>query len=525
MKLRGWMVAVTGGGLAIAAGAALGAVTLFDEREVPASPSVYVPADYASVREGAGHRAHVGREDVECADCHDLEQGFESVREGACTGCHEASLTAIHAGIEGAPECTSCHEFRPEGVVANDCARCHREGGEGTALAMHVEVECVRCHAPHDELRAGGCTDCHSDLRVEHAAVTNDADCARCHSGHERAETAIDRCAGCHDGPEEHVNVDRALFTGHDRCVQCHTVHPASDAAGGTAPCASCHADRMPSALVASHGSRCTDCHSQHDARAPAEATCARCHSTVSSDHPATPSGTCTSCHVAHPPAAMSAQATLGCSQGCHGEASSETAFHADNVRCVQCHTPHDFGVQAATLCSRCHAEEQREVAPAAGHAQCTGCHTNAHRPAANASACASCHTTEHATAPEGHRNCASCHRPHDGALVVEGCRSCHAAEAESEHGSSPEAPCASCHRPHGPSGVASPPRCASCHAVSTLPNLHAVPDHRRCNDCHRTHETEPSSDRAACTGSCHEGLEQHEPTSRSCAACHPFGR
>lgn len=517
-KLRWWIAGAIA--LALAAGAAFAAVELLGAREVPTAPSVYVPEAFESVRVSEGHQAHLALGSVRCENCHDMSD-FGSTREGLCSECHAEARTTIHARGDTMFECTSCHEFRPEGVVPNDCVRCHGRVEDAPAVAMHSETRCVGCHEPHGELGARDCLECHAELRFEHGRLDGDSDCTSCHQGHELAETALDRCIACHAEGPHRVNATAALGRGHDRCTSCHAIHPDADQRG-TARCTTCHANRQGSVLVAAHDGRCSNCHAAHAPEIPADRSCARCHEEVHSDHPAIASQTCSSCHLAHPSVSLAGQLVLGCSQGCHAEAPTETAFHAGQVRCVQCHAPHDFTISAARLCDRCHSTESREVT--AGHTECTGCHEDAHRPAPRANACASCHATEHATAPQGHRECASCHEAHDGELVAGAtCASCHATQARSEHGSA-RTPCASCHRPHGPNGVSTPPRCASCHTAS-LPGLHSLPDHRQCTDCHDAHEIEVSSDRAACTTACHQRMRDHEPEARDCAACHPFGR
>jgi hypothetical protein len=52
---------------------------------------------------------------------------------------------------------------------------------------------------------------------------------------------------------------------------------------------------------------------------------------------------------------------------------------------------------------------------------------------------------------------------------------------------------------------------------------LHRVKGHDQCATCHRSHELAPRDDRATCA-TCHDKLQNHEPTATRCATCHPFG-
>jgi hypothetical protein len=132
---------------------------------------------------------------------------------------------------------------------------------------------------------------------------------------------------------------------------------------------------------------------------------------------------------------------------------------------------------------------------------------------------------------PEGHRECARCHRDHDGVLLPAArCESCHADRRTGHGAAAPRGRlgegCATCHRAHGPSGVAAPPTCQSCHAAGTLPGQHRIPAHRACGRCHSAHEAEPRADRATCTASdCHRDRRDHEPTAERCNGCHVFTR
>jgi hypothetical protein len=159
-------------------------------------------------------------------------------------------------------------------------------------------------------------------------------------------------------------------------------------------------------------------------------------------------------------------------------------------------------------------------------HENCANCHgSSIHQPKPSAP-CASCHARERATAPPGHQACTSCHDAHGASVPpIAPCASCHKKESTSKHGTL-SGGCAACHRPHGdshePARTLATPPCVSCHAVKSLPGLHAVTQHTACNKCHDAHGP-PRDDRATCTGPCHTDRRQHEKGASACSGCHVF--
>lgn len=511
-----------------------------------------------------------------CAACHEKQAHFEHARDQA----------QARFGAGARTDCTTCHVFRVEDAgaaeeepvpirmadggfhvpspavpAAGDCMRCHGAvQGDTPAVQVHGTSECVKCHRPHEDSRQsiGPCTECHGEISTNHATKGKDAGqaCATCHAHqHAPAADALTSCTSCHEKNEPKVPATALFEGGHTQCVGCHRPHDFTKATA--APCRSCHAEVhvMGGGRVAAHD-RCENCHTPHDVRAVGDAACSKCHSSVHPDHPKVTGRTCTSCHDPHPQGAHAAPRARACSS-CHQLATSNVGFHG-GVACEKCHAPHDFGRTLADhrACAGCHQKPVALTATLAGHAKCEGCHRGLpHRPerleascstchAAMATAarrghqqcrschephggglvaeCKSCHTVEHRTAPSGHQECAKCHDAHTGSAATAPCGKCHQKEQATPHGRAAGG-CTSCHRPHGPSGVASPPACASCHAAAELPGLHAREQHRDCGDCHKGHGEKPAPVRAMCT-TCHQDRKNHFPDAPSCGSCHLFG-
>jgi hypothetical protein len=381
-----------------------------------------------------------------------------------------------------------------------------------------------------------------------------------CHAVHDTELAADQRCRACHGAGATLTSAGStpaiartATFAGHDKCVTCHKPHTFTrDTA---AACTDCHSDLpvLASTRVRKHA-QCASCHDPHDASpTAAERRCAKCHKTISPDHPplvdvvgarttqvarAVPSKgnhPCVGCHPIHEPAVVTATLTAVACSSCHTAAASDTAFHAGDTACAACHQAHDFALRPGdtTVCRTCHAGEQRATsrARAGGHRDCRTCHTGgAHTPSTAPAACASCHTEQRATATAGHTECRTCHDPHAGALLATAarCQSCHTEQANAHHARIDNG-CNACHRVHGPGGVAKPPTCATCHDTARLPTLHKLKDHQTCGDCHDVHERTPKAPRATCTtAGCHTQVKgmpvaQHEPAATTCVGCHPF--
>lgn len=506
----------------------------------PPRPELYVQARYRAVRESPGHAAHVGVTDIECSSCHDPGDGGLAVPTAeSCMQCH-AEMATLHAGArlevsgddaaswDAVPSCLGCHRFTEDHAYEPlDCMRCHVQShGDTVEIVQHSTTQCTGCHRPHESpaLVAADCTECHEPHPTAHGAVESPDGCLTCHRSHDLTELASDRCDDCHSsgGDATRVSETSATFRGHDSCGTCHG---STVGAGPIRPCRSCHTGRhaLAERAVPQHAD-CTSCHRPHAARASASGSCNRCHRDVRSDHPVA-AGQCLSCHAAHPtdPAAIADGVAATCTS-CHRMARNDPHAAVAGRTCTPCHTRHAFRVESPErLCESCHADVRAVVSRNEGHARCVSCHTApGHRATARPRECAQCHAEEHRTAPVGHRQCATCHRPHDGALLERAaCASCHATQPRSAHARH-GVECASCHRPHGPAGVARPPACTSCHD-ERLPGLHRNDGHDTCLSCHRNHERAPRGDRATCL-SCHRDQREHQADAQVCTGCHLFG-
>ena len=547
---------------------------------------IYVAADWSKDRRVSGHRVHVEEQHIACNACHELNAtAMGAVSPSRCATCHAARATIEHAtrlaqqrfGPAVHADCVSCHAFTSdaksdapldsldagalEPYKPSECARCHQKAqGPIPAVTVHAGTACLNCHRPHQDGKpvSAECAGCHSGIVTAHAALgkTPNETCRTCHTHqHAPAADALATCAECHSKMQPVVPATALFAGGHSACVSCHRPH--EFAAKQAVSCRSCHASVvvLAEAKVPAHAV-CTSCHEPHDVRKSAASSCKNCHWDVHSDHPERAGlGGCLSCHDAHPARAVAATVARPCSS-CHQQASSDHAFH-DGASCQSCHTPHHFKIALAqhAPCQSCHQKELTLIAARAGHTACQGCHAglphnptvsnvacaschaDAHRDAnaghqncigchephsgAVATPCRSCHQQEAATAPLGHQACIGCHQPHSGASKQVQCATCHAVEAETPHGKLTSG-CLGCHRPHGPGGVATPPACTTCHALASLPGLHAKPQHQACATCHGGHGDSPNAARNACL-TCHADRRNHFPDAPRCANCHLF--
>ncbi len=499
--------------------------------DAPIVSDAYIPEQFQHLRLSPGHVDH-GDAGVPCRACHAL-QGLEirAPKPDVCVGCHDDIATEVHEARKGAarPGCMSCHAFVPDALhPAEVCLRCHGELALTTAagaphVGAHATAPCLSCHRQHESAAPAprDCVDCHEGVASGHGPSTLRAQdrCALCHRLHEGAAEAATRCATCHAEGQRALDPVKALIPGHTLCTSCHADHAFTRQAA--TPCAACHdAVRVVASPDARPHRDCASCHDPHDVRR-ASTRCADCHKTIQHDHPA-PAGRCVSCHDPHdtgPP--------VSCDP-CHQAQITPRRAHASDVPCTDCHRPHRFiqDKDAHGRCGGCHATQRREAAAAStpDHARCLSCHEGAaHTPWADPTPCPVCHKPQLDSAPLGHYQCENCHVTHSGALKpASSCKnaSCHVPTAHKGHGK--YLPCANCHRPHGPSGMPASPTCGACHTRSTLPGLHATPEHQRCGACHQAHEPAPDASRAACIA-CHKDRARHEPAARRCSGCHVF--
>ena len=183
------------------------------------------------VQDTPGHRVHVGKERVECIQCHSMSlHRFKPPKE-TCATCHK-KITLTAAGTMGEMHCLSCHPF-----MADDAKR------------------------PLKPDRAA-CLDCHEKRQVGSEVFPAGKapmkwDCGRCHKPHERLNIGNADCVKCHDSITEGLHKVRAHA---DDCKSCHKPHGWTS---GSTTCLECHRGIQP----ARHhpGKGCTDCHGAWD--------------------------------------------------------------------------------------------------------------------------------------------------------------------------------------------------------------------------------------------------------------------
>lgn len=463
-----------------------------------------------------------------CNCCHLGEvKGFGEPIDRQCVQCHDNVRVTI-TGM-GQMHCLSCHDPSSVGGTliresAWECQKCHAEKqGNRLAIDVHGSEDCTECHKPHEEpwTLPRKCTDCHASNATHHGEKEGASPCVVCHRPHEISGAAEIRCQQCHDQQKPGAFAQATFAQGHS-CQSCHDAHAAPDAPPRA--CHSCHSNlHTMSGRGSEKHAACDSCHSPHDVRKNPIQACNSCHATIAPKHPDPQGKTCIACHDPHPEE-TSTRATIACNE-CHDKAANETAFHAGNIQCKNCHVPHAFDKASVLGCAQCHEKESKASRTGHGHNDCAQCHA-AHTPKAKPPVCAQCHAAEHLTAPNGHLNCTSCHDNHPtNRSAKQTCANCHQKKTTGPHENKD---CSTCHRAHGPDAPKGPPgpgqtpTCSGCHPMNQLVSLHVIPQHQACSDCHRAHEA-PKSDRATCMSSCHTDKRNHEPMARTCQGCHAF--
>ena len=543
-------------------------------------PGLAVAASWQQARDVVGHRVHVVDEKIACARCHDLSgERIDVPKPAVCVTCHDkealiahdrADAQAVH-GRDSPVQCGDCHAFVPSDGGATldawDCMRCHAEAqNDLPAVVIHAQSTCDTCHRPHEVPQAApsDCRKCHDDVSTTHFVETADGRnrsfgevCSTCHQDqHAPAQRAGEHCAPCHAATEPIVEAT-AIFEGHDRCIACHRPHDA--AIDDAVACRSCHESTpvLGGGVIPQHAD-CKNCHDPHAPTAGITKACVSCHAEQHTDHPAAFGGeACSTCHSPHP-AAGAGKVARTCSN-CHHAAADDRDFHGAETRCSDCHQRHQFSASSGdmTLCASCHQGPVAATRAVPEHGRCADCHSGLpHRPLEGSSQCGRCHSTQLAKSVVEHRNCRACHEPHGGGVIAtcgschgeqqkwapaghracsschddahtgtvgKACTTCHADKTNASH-ATVNGGCESCHSAHDEKGVTFSPSCVSCHAPAHLPGLHAKKNHQTCTQCHQdTHDTAlPTNQRKLC-GTCHQGLEKHEPDAPRCVSCHLF--
>jgi hypothetical protein len=439
---------------------------------------------------------------------------LQAVRADAQLGAllSPGPLTASHAKLEGASNCTQCHE-RGRGVAAPKCLACHQPVADRIArkIGIHrnVTTDCVTCHVEHHgrdgELRPFDLT------TFDHSRDTSFP-----LEGLHRPLAA--KCESCH--------TTRSFLTAQATCVSCHTdVHKGALGTG----CESCHSTRVPFddvsqtfdhartkfPLTGAHRSAtCDSCHTSPTFAGVPFASCASCHK-----NPHTPAlpGTCSSCHgtdtwrtrrfdhatTAFPLAGK--HAALAC-VSCHKTSALRESF--PSTSCASCHVDPHRG-EFTEDCASCHTETSFAKGTF-DHSRTRFALTEKHA----GLTCVACHTTVQLGGPAAkvvadfrglERACASCHTdPHERDLGA-ACETCHSsatfAVTSFEHprerhlfeAAHATLECTACHTPApiprtgrvamaGRRFTETPVACASCHR-----DVHIGQLDRDCAVCHTT--------------------------------------
>jgi hypothetical protein len=404
-----------------------------------------------------------------------------SVSIPASTQISPGALSRAHQTLNGATDCTSCHELST-GKPTFRCTACHGEIGsriaarKGLHASYNIEpgssLECISCHSEHngedfvllkfdvksfDHRRAGyalegkhsglACNRCHtadrvapgerSTIKVKNLNRTFlglSPNCSSCHQDQHKGRLGSD-CLRCHNfddwktvsvGKLDHSQTRYPLTGLHAQvtCQKCHT----PDRGGKP---------RYTGMAFA----KCTDCHSDPH-RDGFERTCESCHSTAS----------------------WNRISTTALNEGLDH---SKTKFallgkHA-SVECVQCHVDGDFKKPLAfQRCMDCHKPDP---------------HGGQFSKRVGGGECASCHTLEG-------------FKPSTFGVKE------HAATSYPLEGKHAAVPCAQCHIPKGRGTLYKIKfqSCTDCHSDAHAAQFGAAPYSNRCERCHSLQRFQPST-------------------------------
>jgi hypothetical protein len=314
----------------------------------------------------------------------------------------------------------------------------------GDLAKPHASLEglshCSKCHTEGDQLSAGKCLSCHSELRARvdkrrglHGKMADEKrnKCEECHHEHQGRDAqlveALDRfdhsrvgwplrgkhtgqkCANCHEAKRIVDNDAAALFK-----------KSQSTYLGLTQKCTSCHFDEHRGQLDAG----CEKCHGESDwkpqrfdhkdtsfplAGKHKSVACAKCHPSVKDEEshaafpvPRAPSfmklqpishNHCNACHADPHQGRFT-----GTCESCHSvegwhsikNTAEEKKFH-DKTRFPL------RGAHTAVGCAACHGPFPGRPAKFRGlpHDQCMDCHLDAHHGQIAKPACERCHTID----------------------------------------------------------------------------------------------------------------------------------
>jgi predicted CXXCH cytochrome family protein len=181
------------------------------------------------IQETPGHRVHVGKERVECTQCHAMSvHRFKPPKE-LCVTCHK-KVTLAAAGTMAEMHCLQCHPFmaqdakrplKPDRAACMECHELRQIKGEIFPAKAPMRWDCGRCHKPHEKMYLGreDCLKCHDTMTEGIHRVKSHNNCVSCHKPHGWNTTPA-ACTSCHAS----VSVDKHHATRGKTCKDCHGV-------------------------------------------------------------------------------------------------------------------------------------------------------------------------------------------------------------------------------------------------------------------------------------------------------------
>lgn len=456
------------------------------------------PEKWRTIRNTAGHRAHLESDDpslegLQCVECHStsLHEFAPTNRTCGQAGCHEDTSVQLGAMGDLTIHCVACHEF-----TAPVRRAAHAGRGEPSPLAPGRE-QCLSCHQMRTML---------ADLPPDEP---HDARCATCHDPHEQEapEEALGTCtnAGCHERVDTLPTFHHRRPTIQvSRCTNCHTPH---EFRVEEDRCLDCHGDILRGdRSISSRARPAPPGRTGEDGgagaararRSPAGPTPARAGSRGFGG-PSAP---------AFSPPAVSPPRPEPPAHGADDPrpaAQDTTRFRHDDHRTLDCQTCHETGQPTVTTnprwCRECHHTGPRS-------ARCETCHQAREYRARQLRATRSLKFSVADSAVR--RTLPFRHEPHSELA----CSRCHTDPPALR---ATGAACSECHREHHRDEA----ECTACH-VPAPTEAHPPEAHVTCtgSGCHSPAPfPEVPRGRNACLA-CHGEMSDHRP-GRGCADCH----
>ncbi len=349
--------------------------------------------------------------------------------------------------------------------------------------------------------------------------------CETCHvrAPEEAGRQAIVPCEGCHPTRGRSLHLSD-VTTATPECWDCHKFEPPF----GNAPwaCENCHgAGGRAEPRVTVHAAEfCGNCHAPHQEGVIAEARCISCHITWNARHgkrDAEAKETCVECHGGH----LAASEVAARCESCHLAQEPKVTARGHEA-CTTCHEPHVSRGPERASCESCHPRREALASQRVKeHRECQSCHLP-HEPGRAKASCLGCHDKLELShdADPAKDNCADCHPSHPDPrsliTVDQTCDRCHSEILGTTPGHAERATCTGCHAAHDFRGSVTGAAldCARCHNLQA--ELTRGFEHSDCKSCHSgsVHNLAPTP---AC-GHCHEPVTKTAPRGHLiCADCH----